>query len=314
MRLYYASDVHGSEKLWRKFLNAASFYGADVLVMGGDLTGKVLVPVVERKPGRWVARVFGSDQKARSEDQLVELERRVRLNGFYPLRCSSEEHARLTQDVSYRAQRFKEAMCAELKRWLDLAEKKLADSGVPCFVMPGNDDEWEIDKILEGAADPIVSCEGRIVEVDGLRMLSSAWTNPTPWDSPRELSEGDLLERLEKLAAELDEHREAIFNLHAPPFDTGLDLAPELRNDLRVVTEGGEPKMRAVGSKAVRELIERHQPLLALHGHIHESRAAKEIGRTLSINPGSAYSEGVLDGVLVDMGRARINSYQLVSG
>jgi Icc-related predicted phosphoesterase len=314
MRLYYASDVHGSEKLWRKFLNAASFYEADVLVMGGDLTGKVLVPVIEQKPGRWVAHVFGRDQKAKSEDQLVELERRIRLNGFYPLRCSSEEHTGMSEDEGYRAQRFREAMCAELQRWLELAEEKLAESGVTCFVMPGNDDEWDIDPILEMAPDPVVNCEGRVVMFDGLQMLSSAWTNPTPWDSPRELAEEELLEKLEKLAAELDQRREVIFNLHAPPYDTGLDLAPELTEDLRVVTAGGEPKMMAVGSKAVRALIERHQPLLALHGHIHESRAAKEIGRTLSINPGSAYSEGALDGVLIDIGQAGIDSYQLVSG
>jgi Icc-related predicted phosphoesterase len=314
MRLYYASDVHGSEKLWRKFLNSAAFYDAKVLVMGGDLTGKVLVPVVEHKPGRWVARVFGREQKARNEEQLAELERRVRLNGFYPLRCLPEEFTRLSDDESYRKSRFREAMCAELKRWLKIAEEKLSGSGVKCFVMPGNDDEWDIDDVLEGAPDPIVSCEARVVEVDGLQMLSSAWTNPTPWDSPRELPEEELLEKLEKLTAGLDHGREAIFNLHAPPFDTGLDLAPELTDDLRVVTQGGESKMTAVGSRAVRTLIERHQPLLALHGHIHESRAAREIGRTLCVNPGSAYSQGVLDGVLVDIGANGIESYQLVSG
>ena len=314
MRLYYASDIHGSEKLWRKFLNAASFYDVDVLVMGGDLTGKALVPVVERKPGRWVARAFGREQKAKSEDQLEELERRLRLNGFYPLRCSPEDFARLAEDERYRDDRFKAAMRIELERWLRIGHEKLRGTAVVCYVMPGNDDEWDIDSVLDDPPEPIVACEGRVVDVNGLQMLSSAWANPTPWASPRELPEDELLEKLEKLTAELEEGRDAIFNLHAPPFDTGLDLAPEMTEDLRVVTEGGEPKMSPVGSQAVRTVIERHQPLLALHGHIHESRAATTIGRTLCINPGSAYSEGVLDGVVVDISATGIESHQLVSG
>ncbi len=314
MRLYYASDVHGTEKLWRKFLNAAAFYKADILIMGGDLTGKVLVPLVEKKPGYWIARLSGKEQNAKGEEQLLELERRIRLNGFYPIRCSVEDFSLLSADESYRNQRFREAMLAELQRWLDLAHDKLTDSGVTCYIMPGNDDEWDIDAVLDGAPLPVVSCGDRVVEADGVQILSSAWTNPTPWDSPRELPEEELAERLEKLAAELTSDRPAIFNLHCPPYDSGLDRAPQLTDDLRVVTEGGGPKIVPVGSTAVRELIERHQPLLALHGHIHESRATVEIGRTLCVNPGSAYAEGVLDGVVVDVDRDGISSYQLVSG
>jgi uncharacterized protein len=314
MRLYYASDIHGSEKLWRKFLNAASFYEADVLIMGGDLTGKVMIPLVEREPNMWIAHVFGKDQKAKGEENAAELERRLRLNGFYPIRCDEGEYQMLQRDDSHREVVFKGLMRAELERWMAIAAAKLAHSGVRCFVMPGNDDEWEIDDVLENAPAPVESVEGRVVSFDGVDMISSAWTNPTPWDSPREMPEGKLMEHLEKLAAELDGRAPAIFNLHCPPHDSGLDVAPELTVDLRVVTEGGEPKLIPVGSSAVRTLIERHKPALALHGHIHESRAATKIGPTLCINPGSAYGEGVLDGVIVDFDDGRVSSYQLVSG
>jgi Icc-related predicted phosphoesterase len=314
MRIYYASDVHGSETLWRKFVNAASFYGADVLVMGGDLTGKVMVPFVERKPGVWVARIFGKEQKAKTEERLAELERRVRLNGFYPLRCSQDEYERLEADATYRDSVFRPLMRAELERWIVLARDVLDGTRVSCFVMPGNDDEWDIDDVIEHASGSVQPCEGRIVSFDGVQMLSSAWANPTPWNSPRELQEGELLERLEALASRLRPGIPAIFNLHCPPHDSQLDLAPELTEDLRVVTEGGEPKLIPVGSKAVRELIERHQPILGLHGHVHESRATSQIGRTVCINPGSAYAEGVLDGVLVDIEDGRVTSHQLVSG
>lgn len=314
MRLFYASDVHGSERLWRKFLNAAAFYGADVLIMGGDLTGKVMVPFVERKPGEWVARVFGKDEKAKGEAKLEELERRVRLNGFYPLRCTVDEYERLRVDDGYRDEVFRCLMREELRRWLALAHEKLAGTGVRCYVMPGNDDEWDIDDVLGEAAPPVVSCGERVVHDDGFQILSCAWTNPTPWDSPRELPEPDLLQKLEDLATELEPGKPAIFNLHCPPYDSGLDLAPQLTDDLRVVTEGGEPKLVPVGSQAVRTFIERHQPLVSLHGHIHESRAAARIGSTLCINPGSAYSEGVLDGVVIDIEGGRVTAYQLVSG
>jgi Icc-related predicted phosphoesterase len=314
VRLYYASDIHGSEKLWRKFLNAASFYDAQALIMGGDLTGKVMIPVVEVKPGRWEARVLGKPQRARGEAELAELERRIRLNGFYPLRCDDEQHRRLEVDEPYRDEVFAKVMREELARWLELAERKLAGTGVRCYVMPGNDDHWDIDRVLERAGDPVESCEGRRVVLDGVQMISSAWANPTPWNSPRELEEEDLLTRLEELASELDAGTPAIFNLHCPPFDSGLDLAPELTEDLRVVREGGDPKMVPVGSTAVRKLIERHQPMLGLHGHIHESRSATRIGNTVCINPGSAYAEGVIDGVVVEIDGGSVASYQLVSG
>jgi uncharacterized protein len=314
MRLYYASDIHGSEKLWRKFINAASFYDVQVLIMGGDLTGKVMVPLVERKPGEWVAQVFGKKQKAKGEAKVAELERNIRVNGFYPVRCDPAEFERLQEDETHRDEVFHEVMRAELKRWLEFGTDRLERTGVRCFMMPGNDDDWDIDEVLDGAASPIESVEGRLVQFDGVQMISSAWANPTPWDSPRECPEEELLERLEKLAAELDPGMPAIFNLHCPPYDSGLDVAPELSDDLRVVREGGEPKLISVGSTSVRTLIERHQPMLSLHGHIHESRAAAEIGRTVCINPGSAYAQGVLDGAVVDIDKDKVVSYQLVSG
>lgn len=315
MRLFYASDIHGSERLWRKFLNAASFYDVEVLIMGGDLTGKVLVPLVEVKPGRWTARFQGREQKAKGDDKAAELERRIRLNGQYPLRVSPEEMERLQSDERHRDAVFREVMRSELARWLDLAREKLDGTGVRCYVMAGNDDEWDIDPVLDSSRPPVEHVGERVVAFDGVQLLSSAFANPTPWDSPRELPEDELLAKLEDLAQHLDPGVPAIFNLHVPPHDSGLDLAPELTDDLRVVTEGGEPKLAPVGSTAVRTLIERHRPVLGLHGHVHESRAVAELGPTLCINPGSAYGEGVIDGAIVELDpEGRVTSHQLVTG
>jgi Icc-related predicted phosphoesterase len=313
-RLYYASDIHGSELLWRKFLNAPTFYGADVLIMGGDMSGKLLVPMVETRPGVWETRLLGKDQKAKGEPALEELEKAARFNGFYPYRCDPEEMERLQRDEHVRDEVFRRVMADELERWLALAHDKLGGAGTPIFLMPGNDDPWEFDDVFAHAPPSVVNVEGRVVGFDGLQMLSSGWSNPTPWDSPREKTEEDLLELFEKIREDLEPDVPAIFNLHVPPFDSTLDMAPELTEDLRVVAKGGEANMIPVGSTAVREFIERHRPLLSLHGHIHESRGAVKIGETLAINPGSTYGEGVLDGATVDIVDGRVVSYQLVSG
>jgi uncharacterized protein len=313
-RLFYASDIHGSEQLWRKFLNAASFYDAQVLVMGGDMSGKLMVPIVEISPGRWEARLFGRDQKVKGEEAVAELESRARFNGFYPYRCDPEELGRLQEEPAYRDEVFRRAMTDAVREWMAVAGEKLAGSGVQVYVMPGNDDPWEFDEVFENAPDPVKNVEGRVVRLDSLQMLSSGWANPTPWDSPREKPEDELLETFEKLGEDLEEGVPAIFNLHIPPYDSSLDMAPELTEDLRVVSKGGEVSMMPVGSKAVRDFIERHAPILSLHGHIHESRGAVRIGETVAINPGSTYGEGVLDGAIVDIEDGVVTSYQLVSG
>jgi Icc-related predicted phosphoesterase len=311
VRIYYAGDVHGSEKCWRKFLNAAKFYEVDTLILGGDITGKVMVPVVDEGDGTHRAHVLGRDETV-TEEQLPDLEKRIRFNGFYPYRCDRAGYQRLESDAAHRESVFTRLMVDEVRRWIALAEERLAGTGVRCYVMPGNDDEFEVDDALESTY--VVNPDNKVVELDGMQMLSCSWTNPTPWDSPREEDEDRLMARLEGLAAQLDPARPAIFNLHCPPAGSGLDRAPQLTEDLRVVMDGGEPRIISVGSRAVRELIDRVQPLLSLHGHIHESKGVTKIGKTTCVNPGSAYSEGVIDGVVVDLRGDRIKACQLVSG
>jgi len=313
VRVYYAGDIHGSEKCWRKFLSAAAFYEADVVILGGDITGKALVPLVERRPGEWSAHVLGRDEVARGEEAATELEKRIRFNGFYPYRCSEDEYRGLEEDEEYRERVVTDVMCRELERWLELADEKLADSDARCFVMPGNDDEFEIDTVL-ARSTRIENPDGRVVRVGAYQLLSCAWTNPTPWHTARELPEDELEAKLEEIGTALERDMPAVFNLHCPPHDSGLDMAPWLTDDLGVVIRGGEQVLIPVGSRAVRATIERHQPLLGLHGHIHESRGTATIGRTLCLNPGSAYSEGVIDGVLVDLDGDRVVRHQFVQG
>jgi uncharacterized protein len=312
VRIYYAGDVHGSEKCWRKFLGAAKFYEADTLIMGGDITGKLMVPVVATADGRHEASVLGRPETV-TDEGLDDLEKRIRFNGFYPYRCDRAEYERLRADSAHREEVFTRLMVAEVERWIRLAEERFSGTGVRCFVMPGNDDEFAIDDALRSPT--IVNPDNRVVRIgDDVQMLSCSWTNPTPWDSPREEAEDALLERLHGLAAQLEPGLDTIFNLHCPPHGTTLDRAPQLTADLKVVLDGGEPRIVPVGSKAVRTLIEEVQPVVSLHGHIHESKAIAKIGKTTCVNPGSAYSEGVIDGAVVDVRGHKIRSCQLVTG
>ena len=312
LRLFYASDIHGSDLCWRKFLNAARHYECQALIMGGDLTGKALVPIIQSN-GSFVALVVGEERRATTPEELDELEKAIRMNGFYPLHTTPEQHQAMRDDVAVRERAFSEAMVSELERWIVLAEERLSSTGVSVYVMPGNDDPWSIDPILEQSS-AIVACGDRIVRVGDHEMISCAFSNPTPWNSPRELPEDELYRKIHALADRLESPRTAIFNLHVPPYDSGLDTAMELDSELRPVVKSGRTHEIPVGSSAVRQLIEEFQPTLALHGHIHESRGITRIGQTVAINPGSDYSGGRIDGCVVDLQANGVKSFQLVSG
>ncbi|HEY3829136.1 MAG TPA: hypothetical protein VGL57_08075 [Solirubrobacteraceae bacterium] len=311
-RLYYASDIHGTEGLWRKFLSAASAYRAGVIVMGGDVAGKVVVPLLESSGG-YVLELFGQREQLRDEEHVQEAEQRIRANGMYPHRMSSAEAVRVGElPEEERETWFAQVMMETFDHWLALAAERLRDSEVRCFVMPGNDDPPGIEDSIERATR-VEACDERIVEFGGYPMISLGYSNRTPFDSPRELDEDELYRRVEQLAEQLEQPARAIFNLHVPPYDSTLDTAAELDENLSVVTIGAEAKLIPVGSTAVRELIERYQPLLSLHGHVHESPGATRIGRTLCINPGSAYHTGRIAGCLIKLEGERAR-HQFVTG
>jgi Icc-related predicted phosphoesterase len=311
-RLYYASDIHGTEGLWRKFLNAAATYDAGVLVMGGDVAGKVVVPLLQRPEG-YELELFGRRELLAGEEQLQEAERRIRANGMYPHRMSAAEAVRVAElPEEQRESWFAQVMLETFERWLALADERLQDSDARCFLMPGNDDPPGIDAAVD-RAQRVEACDERIVEFGGHEMVSLGYSNLTPFHSPRELAEDELYRRVERLADQLREPARAIFNLHVPPYDSGLDTAAELDEHLSVVTIGSEPRLIPVGSTAVRELIERYQPLLSLHGHVHESPGATRIGRTLCINPGSAYHTGRIAGCLINL-KDEHASHQFLTG
>lgn len=313
--IYFATDVHGSEVCFRKFVNAAGFYGADVLILGGDLTGKLVVPIVGNGDGRYVAEWHGESIRL-DESQLDEFEKRVANEGLYPSRMTPEEHQHYDEHPDEVERLFEQLMNERLREWIEHAHQRLADTDIRIITTPGNDDPPSVDDtIREHGGDRVLLMEGEIYELaPGHQMLNTGYSNLTPWHTPREFPEEFIREHIEGMAKRLANPKTAIFNIHVPPYDTGIDTAPLLDEDLAVRTSMGAHLTGPVGSTAVRSLIEEYQPLVSLHGHIHESGGSARIGRTVAINPGSEYGEGVLRGALVSIGSGHLQRFQATSG
>ena len=310
---FYASDIHGSEMLWRKFINAAAFYKAEVLIMGGDVAGKAVVPIVNRNTSFYAPSITG--EQAFTEDQLPGLERRIRDLGLYPHQMTEDELKTIGNDQKALDALFLQIMEETLERWIALAEERLRGKGIQVYVMLGNDDEPALREVIAKSTF-VVDPEDQVIELgEGFQMLSCGFANPTPWHSPREMPEEELQRHIEGLVSQLDDPSRSVFNLHVPPIRTAIDTAPMMDENLSPIIQGGSMMMGPAGSEAVRTLIEKYQPLIALHGHIHESRGTAKIGKTICINPGSAYGEGVLHGVLFELDKRKgLKRYQLTSG
>jgi len=304
-RLYVCSDIHASERTWRKFLNAmkANVYKADAALIAGDLTGKAIIAVVKGEQGgeEWTATVLGQRKVARTEQELADLERSIADLGYYAVRVTSEERAAMEADPALVRQMFDERITARVREWMALAAERLEGSGVPVYLMPGNDDDFEIDPIL--ADSPYCrNVNEQVVELTPWHQLvSMGWSSPTPWSTPRELPEEQFLDRLSGLMAGVRDARKTVMMTHVPPYDSGLDTAPILSPDLRPTVSAGDLLRGPVGSTGVRHAIEQFKPVLGVHGHIHESGGERKIGSTVCVNAGSESSMGILRGFVIDL-------------
>jgi len=317
-RIFYATDVHGSEICFRKFLGAATHYKAEVLILGGDVTGKAIVPIIQNADGTYKCNFAGKEQVAKTKEEAQQIENKVRDSGYYVHYSTPDEAVELQNDKERLDKLFLSVMQENLLRWVQLAEDHLKGTSVICYITGGNDDHQEtMDAVkdLEHVKNP----DNKVVKIDEIHeMANLGWGNPTPWNCPRDLpSEEELGKVIQKLIDQVKDMPNCIFNFHVPPIDCGLDSAPQLDASVfppKPVVKGGQQVIIGVGSSSIRTAVEKLQPLLVLSGHIHESRGTAKIGKTLIINPGSEYPEGVLRGAIVNVGDKKVLSYQLTSG
>ena len=313
-RLFFATDVHGSERCFRKFVNAGQFYKAQVLVLGGDVAGKMMVPIVEQADHSFKAKFLGKEWTASKDKERSDLENRIKASGYYPFWTTESETVEMQSNPTLADQKFTELMVDTMKSWLDLAEKHLKPKGLRMFITGGNDDPKEVLEVLEKSSY-ILYAEGQVLGVDQHHeMISTGYSNMSPWHCPRDVTEEELGKKIEDEASKVTKMNTCIFNIHCPPFGTHLDQAPELDKDLRPIKKGGQIHMTNVGSTAVRAAIEKYQPMIGLHGHIHESRGVDKVGKTMCINPGSEYTEGILRGAILNLTSDGFESYALVTG
>jgi hypothetical protein len=309
LKIFFVTDIHGSNACYRKYLNALKVYNVDVGILLGDLTGKVLVPLVEKAGGGWETTLMTQHTEVETQEELEKLKKTIELMGYYWVHQSPEEFQSCKADPKKLDLLFKELMLKRLQEWITLADERLAGTSYKVYMAPGNDDYFEVDKIIEDSS-AIVNCNNKNVMVGDHEMITFAYTNPTPWNTPREKPDEELEPMLEELVAKVKDKSNAIFNFHAPPYGFALDLAPELDENL---TQAADRKIH-VGSRAVAKMIEKYQPLMGLHGHIHESRGVQKIRKTTIINPGSEYSEGILKGVVIVLEKGKIKDYAFTSG
>ena len=313
-RVYFVTDVHGSEKCFRKFVNAAKFYEAQVLVLGGDITGKMVIPIIDQDDGSYHCRFLGNELVLKSKEELDGTITNIRDAGFYPHMSNPQEVAELTADKPKIDALFEKLMVESIDRWVRLADERLSGTNVKCFISPGNDDILAIDSHLTNTG-VVVNPEAKVVQVDDSHeMITLGYTNHTPWNSPREVDESRLELMLEEMCGKVRNMENCIFNIHCPPIQTIIDQAPGLDSTLKPIVKGGQIQMTDAGSSATRKVIEKYQPLAGLHGHIHESRGVVKIGRTSCFNPGSEYTEGILRGLVIDIEDNKIKNYAFTAG
>lgn len=314
-KLFFSVDVHGANSVWRKWLRIPELYGVDALLLCGDLTGKSLVPLIDKGNEKYNAFYFGRNWTLEKGQEADEMEKRIQDAGAYTLRCDQDRIKELQANPEIVEKLMMQMIKDRIYQWMEMLVDKIDLSKVDVVVMPGNDDDWEIDEIIRSFQNKGVTwCLDNVINVLGIPTISLDYVNPTPWDTPREDKEKGMKKRIKKSVKKLDDPSRSIFNIHAPPFGTMLDLAPELDANKKPVTVAGQVNYVHVGSTAVTKAIEKYQPLIGLHGHIHESYGHDKIGKTPVVNPGSEYGEGILRGYIIEIEDKKIINHWKVEG
>lgn len=274
----------------------------------------MIVPIIAQADGTHKCDYGGQETILKSQTEVGDVIKNIRDSGYYPYLTEPKEVEELSAKPELVHRLFIKLMKESLSDWLKLAEERLKGTGIRCYISPGNDDFFEIDETLN-TSSYVVNPEEKVVDIDGgHEMITLGYTNHTPWNSPREVDEEVIQQKIEQMAGRVKEMKSTVFNLHVPPLNTLIDQAPKLNESFKPVISGGTLVMISAGSSAVRRCVEKYQPLIGMHGHIHESRGTVKIGKTMCFNPGSEYNSGILRGLLCDLERDSIKSYMLTSG
>jgi len=310
------SDLHAANRTYRKLLNAIKMnvYETHVVLIAGDLTGKAIVPIIAQGNGRYAATFLDQDYLVETETERQNLANSISDIGYYPHETDQDEVDALRADKTKMDELFRQKMIQRVGEWVALAEERIGKSGVQFYMMPGNDDDQGVD-VMIAQSSYVVNPVGKTIYLNEYHeMISFEYANPTPWHTPREWSEEEYYEHVKTSASTLKNVRNAVFMIHVPPYDSGLDTAPELDKTLRPKVTMGDVLRVPVGSTGVRRAIQELQPLVSVHGHVHESGGQSKIGRTSCFNAGSEANQGILRGYVFDLGKDKLERAFRVQG
>ena len=316
LRCYMCSDLHAANRTYRKLLNAIKMnaYEAHVVLIAGDLTGKAIVPIIKQGNGRYTASFLDQDYVVETADELQKLEGNISDIGYYPHVTDQDEVNAMRDDVHLMNALFRRKMVERVGEWVALAEERIGKSDVQFYMMPGNDDDFGVDEMITRSSY-VVNPVGKTIALNEFHeMISFDYANPTPWHTPREWSEEEYYEHVKARASGLRDVKNALFMIHVPPYDSGLDTAPELDKTMRPRVTMGDVLRVPVGSTGVRKVIQELQPLVSVHGHVHESGGQSKIGRTTCFNAGSEANQGILRGFVFDLGKDKLERAFRVQG
>lgn len=316
LRCYMCSDLHAANRTFRKLLNAIKLnvYETQVVLIAGDLTGKAIVPVIAQGGGRYYATFLDQEYHIETEAERQKVEQSISDIGYYPHVATQEEVDALRADPEKMNALFRQHMLQRVGEWVELAEERIGKSGIQFYMMPGNDDDKGVDAII-ARSSYVTNPVGKVINLDEYHeMISFDYANPTPWHTPREWSEEEYYEHIKASASQLKQVQRSVFMIHVPPYDSGLDTAPELDKDMRPRVTMGDVLRIPVGSTGVRRAIQELQPLVSIHGHVHEAPGQGKIGRTTCFNAGSEANQGILRGFVFDLGKDKLERSFRVQG
>lgn len=301
LKIWFVTDIHGSNVCFRKFLNSLKTdISPDVIILGADISGKYVIPILNKNGSEWMLHIDGKDYVINNSSELNIKKDELSDKGFYPYVCDEITYNKLQKDESFYDIIFKRLRIERLREWVKLTEQRVTDKSKKVIINCGNDDPWYLDEILKSSKTIIVP-EGKLLYLnDEITMISTGLANMTPWNCPRDVTEYELTKTIESMTSKVPDFNKCIFNFHCPPINTSLDKAPKLDKNLNVLVSGTGIMFESVGSTAVRASIEKYQPIVSLHGHIHEQHGFEKIGNTICFNPGSEYNEGLLNGVYLE--------------
>ena len=313
MRLLFATDLHGSTTCFKKLVAAFRMYDADVLVLGGDLSAKALVPI-HVSGGRAQFHIFGRSLVETGKGCVDRAVKRVEQVGLYPQVVETSADTQTKGDSQHLESDFQEAIARRLRAWATHAAEKLGQDA-RIYAIPGNDDHPCIDAVL-GESNVFVSVDRRAIEIrEGLFICGLGASTETPWSTYRELSEEAIASELASMMAIVPAGAKCIWNVHVPPAGVGIDIcdAPDAEGRGSWLTSMS-PRQVSAGSSSVADAIRRYRPLLGLFGHVHEGRGIVSVDGTVCVNTGSEYYNSVLHAALVDIEDASVLRSQLISG